>query len=156
GWDHLWDNHPVAAAMGLTWWGANAIGNAFGYSDYSNPYYSDSGSAVYSEPCYAMPIEPAAETATTTTAAASPLPPGVSQDTISQFDQGRAAFYEGKYDEALKLTDAAMTQMPRDAVLHEFRALVLFALRRYTEAAATLHPVLDVGPGWDWKTMCSL
>jgi len=41
-------------------------------------------------------------------------------------------------------------------VLHEFRALVLFALERYAESAAALHPVLDVGPGWDWKTMGSL
>src|SRR5262249_55919760 len=35
-------------------------------------------------------------------------------------------------------------------------ALVLFALQRYTEAAATIHPVLDVGPGWDWKTLSGL
>jgi tetratricopeptide (TPR) repeat protein len=56
----------------------------------------------------------------------------------------------------LKLTDAAVAQMPRDAVLHEFRALVLFALQRYPESAAAIHPVLDVGPGWDWKTLVSL
>jgi len=46
--------------------------------------------------------------------------------------------------------------MPRDAVLHEFRSLVLFALQRYAESAAAIHAVLDVGPGWDWKTLSSL
>jgi tetratricopeptide (TPR) repeat protein len=46
--------------------------------------------------------------------------------------------------------------MPRDAVLHEFRSLVLFALGRYAESAATIHAVLDVGPGWDWNTLSGL
>src|SRR5262249_12716551 len=68
----------------------------------------------------------------------------------------RTAFLEGKYDAALKLTDGAVAQMPRDAVLHEFRSLVLFALQRYAESAAAIHPALHVGPGWDWKTLSSL
>jgi tetratricopeptide (TPR) repeat protein len=75
---------------------------------------------------------------------------------VAKFDEARTAFYEGKYEEALKLTDAAVAKMPRDAVLHEFRSLVLFALKRYPEAAAAIHAVLDVGPGWDWKTLSSL
>jgi hypothetical protein len=33
---------------------------------------------------------------------------------------------------------------------------VLFAMGRYAESAATIHSVLDVGPGWDWKTLSSL
>jgi hypothetical protein len=37
--------------------------------------------------------------------------------------------------------------MPRDAVLHEFRSLALFALQRYSESAAAIHAVLAVGPG---------
>ena len=40
--------------------------------------------------------------------------------------------------------------------MHEFRALCLFALGRYDEAAATLYAVLSVGPGWDWTTLISL
>jgi len=158
-WDYMWDNHPVAAAMGVTWWGANALGYAFGTSDYSNPYYSDSMPATYSEPAIAMPVEAAQYAATeapATTQPASNLPPGVSPDAVSKFDQARGVFYEGRYDEALKLADAALVQLPHDAVLHEFRSLVLFALQRYTESAATIHPVLDVGPGWDWKTLSSL
>ena len=42
--------------------------------------------------------------------------------------------------------------MPNDASLHEFRALVLFALGQYEQAAATLYAVLSNGPGWDWTT----
>jgi tetratricopeptide (TPR) repeat protein len=151
-WDYLWDNYPVAAAVGLTWWGVNRLGYAFGCSDYSNPYYAESMPAVYSEPVI-TPTEPAQQPAG---AATSALPPGVSPDAVAKFDQARAAFLEGKYEEALKLTDAAVAQMPRDAVLHEFRSLVLFALQRYPESAAAIHAVLDVGPGWDWKTLSTL
>jgi tetratricopeptide (TPR) repeat protein len=174
GWDHLWDNYPVAAAAGLTWWGANALGYAFGYSDYYNPYYTESMPAYYTEPivtvtepivtvqnqpvqavpvtpAQAVPAAPAQETA-----GEAALPPGVSAEAVGKFDEARDAFFEGKYEAALKLTDAAVAQMPRDAVLHEFRSLVLFALKRYEESAATIHAVLDVGPGWDWKTLSGL
>src|SRR5262249_33485513 len=45
---------------------------------------------------------------------------------------------------------------PNDPILHEFRALVLFALKRYDEAAATAYAVLTAGPGWNWPTMVGL
>jgi hypothetical protein len=158
-WDYLWDNHPVAAAVGLTWWGANRLGYEFGYSDYSNPYYTDSMPAYYTEPVMTLPAEPVAVTAPAEPAQApttSALPPGVSPEAVAKFDQARAAFLEARYDEALKLTDEAVAKMPRDAVLQEFRSLVLFALQRYAESAAAIHAVLDVGPGWDWKTLSEL
>jgi tetratricopeptide (TPR) repeat protein len=161
-WDSLWDNHPVAAALGLTWWGVNSLGYQFGYADYYNPYYTESMPAYYAEPIITVPIEPIQEAAAVAVvpqgAAAAPaaLPLGVSSEGVSKFDQARAAFLEGQYDAALKLTDAAVAQMPRDAVLHEFRSLVLFALQRYAESAAAIHAVLDVGPGWDWKTLIGL
>jgi tetratricopeptide (TPR) repeat protein len=155
-WDHLWDNYPVAAAAGLTWWGANTLGYQFGYLDYVNPYYVESMPAYYSEPIVTVPIEITQEATGGAAAGGTTLPPGVTSEGVSKFDQARAAFLGGRYDEALKLTDAAIAQMPRDAVLHEFRSLVLFALQRYAEAAATIHPVLDVGPGWDWKTLSGL
>src|SRR5262249_8743697 len=163
-WDFLWDNYPVAAAVGLTWWGVNSLGYQFGYSDYSNPYYAESMPVYYTEPIITVPIEviqqtpasPAEPATPATPTAAAALPPGVSSEGVSKFDQARAAFLEGQYDAALKLVDAAVAQMPRDAVLHEFRSLVLFALERYAESAATIHPVLDVGPGWDWKTLSGL
>jgi tetratricopeptide (TPR) repeat protein len=158
----------------LTWWGANSLGYGFGYSDYYNPYYTDSMPACYTEPIVSVPVEVNQDTSTTvqTQAVAPPAvpatapqagsppvsgsPPDATSTAVSQFDQARDAFLQGQYDVALKLTDDAIKQMPRDAVLHEFRSLVLFALGRYPESAATIHPVLDVGPGWDWKTLSGL
>jgi tetratricopeptide (TPR) repeat protein len=46
--------------------------------------------------------------------------------------------------------------MPNDAVVHEFRSLVLFALQNYREAAAAAYAVLSAGPGWDWTTLSGL
>jgi tetratricopeptide (TPR) repeat protein len=170
--DYLWDEYPVAAAAGLTWWAANALGYGFGYSDYYNPYYTESMPAYYTEPIVTAPIEPVQETvaasvaptsvaptsvAPTSVAPTSAAPPAsLSSEAVNLFDQARAAFLQGQYDQALKLTDTAIAQRPRDAVLHEFRSLVLFALGRYAESAATIHAVLDVGPGWDWKTLSGL
>jgi hypothetical protein len=150
-WDSLWDSYPVAAVAGLTWWGANTLGYQFGYSDYYNPYYTEAMPVYYTEPIVTVPIQPIR-----VTTAAATLPPEVSSEGVTKFDQARAAFLEGHYDQALKLSDGAVAQMPHDAVLHEFRSLVLFALQRYTESAATIHSVLDVGPGWDWKTLSTL
>jgi tetratricopeptide (TPR) repeat protein len=144
-WDYLWDNYPVASALGLTWWGANAIGSTFGYSDYSNPYCEE-GAVQYTEPIVSLPVE----------AAAPEAPTGPTQEAADTFDQARAAFLDGAYTKALKLTDQAITKLPHDAVLHEFRSLVLFALKRYPEAAAAIHAVLAVGPGWDAKTLSGL
>src|SRR4029077_3031087 len=70
--------------------------------------------------------------------------------------QARDAFKQEDFTRALDLTDQALRQSPNDPTLHEFRALTLFALKRYDEAAAALYAVLSVGPGWDWTTLISL
>ena len=41
-------------------------------------------------------------------------------------------------------------------MVHEFRALTLFALKRYDEAAAVDYAVLSSGPGWNWSTLVGL
>jgi len=68
----------------------------------------------------------------------------------------RESFKAGDYARTLTLTDQALVQTPNDPILHEFRALVLFALKRYKEAAATAYAVLTAGPGWNWPTMVGL
>jgi tetratricopeptide (TPR) repeat protein len=147
-WDYMWDNHPVAAAVGLTWWGVNAVGSVFGTGDYSNPYYEEGSAVSYADPIVAASAEaPPAEGA---------LPPGVSPEAVAAFDQAREAFMAGDYAKALTLTDQAVAKMPRDAVLHEFRSLVLFALKRYPESAAAINAVLAAGPGWDYQTLATL
>ena len=67
-----------------------------------------------------------------------------------------AAFQQNDYDAALDITNKGIAQYPDDAVLHEFRALVLFARQDYQQSAATIHSVLAVGPGWDWTTLSSM
>jgi tetratricopeptide (TPR) repeat protein len=154
-WSHMWSDHTAAMVLGTTLWGVNRMNYWFGTEGYSNPYYVESTDPGY---VYYSP-----ETIPATTAAAAPadptaqaLPPGVTSEGLQQFDAARASFYAGQYQQALTQTDAALKSMPNDAVVHEFRALCLFALGNYKAAAATLNPVLAVGPGWDWTTMSSL
>jgi tetratricopeptide (TPR) repeat protein len=75
---------------------------------------------------------------------------------VQSFEAARGAFKQGDYRKALEQVDKAIAGLPGDAVLHEFRALVHFALGNYRDAAATIYPVLAAGPGWDWQTMKSL
>jgi tetratricopeptide (TPR) repeat protein len=123
----------------------------WGYSNYYNPYYAGYGgnALVVQQPVvydYSQPIS-----------AESPPPDEtVSNQAMSTFDSAREAFRAGDYPKALELVDQALKSMANDATLHEFRALVLFALKRYDEAAAVLYAVLAVGPGWDWTTLISL
>src|SRR5262249_2022083 len=121
-----------------------------GYSPYSNPYSSTlslSAPAVaglsydYSQPIDVVGVPPAAS------AADEAAPP---------FHSGRDSFKRGDFAQALRQADAALAKNPNDASLHEFRALSLFALGRYDEAATALYAVLSVGPGWDWPTLINL
>jgi tetratricopeptide (TPR) repeat protein len=89
----------------------------------------------------------------------SPPPPpqqSATQEAQGAFDQSRAAFKSGDYAHARSLCDKALQKLPDDPRIHEFRALVLFALKRYEESSATLYNVLSAGPGWDWTTMIGL
>ena len=72
------------------------------------------------------------------------------------FDRGRDAFKAGDYAAALDLTDEALKGVPGDPLVHEFKALVLFARGEDPRAAAELHDVLAVRPGMDWTTMSGL
>ena len=125
---------------------------------YSNPYYTEplvvgNTTISYSEPLAAAPPAVTADAGK----ASSELPPGVTADGMKHFDAARATFYASPVSEPpAAATNKALASMPNDAVLHEFRALSLFALGKYHDAATTLHPVLAVGPGWDWTTMSSL
>src|SRR5262249_682679 len=82
--------------------------------------------------------------------------PGTSSQAMSLFDQSRAAFTAGDYKQALELVNQTLKTMPNDAVVHEFRSLVLFALQNFRESAAAAYAVLSAGPGWDWTTLSSL
>ena len=133
-------------AWGLGGWGLGSLLYSSGYLGYSNPYFGSTSNYVYD---YSQPV-PVAYT-----------------QSVPQYDTGVdpadellnqaiAAFRQNDYDAALSTVDRAIASDPNDAVLHEFRSLVLFAKADYRTAAATIHSVLAVGPGWDWATMSSL
>jgi tetratricopeptide (TPR) repeat protein len=135
-------------AWGLTGWAAGSLYYDTGYYDYANPYYDASTAAEYPAINYSQPID--------TTTALPESDSSAATAAVSDSDQARNAFYSGDYARALSSLDAALGKTPSDAVLHEFRALCLFAMHRYKEAAGTLYAVLSVGPGWDWTTMSGL
>jgi hypothetical protein len=74
---------------------------------------------------------------------------------IQLLNSSRDAFSRGDYTTATTLINQAIAKKPNDPVLHEFRALVLFATRQYRAATAAIYAVLSVGPGWDWATLIS-
>ncbi|MDA0835676.1 MAG: tetratricopeptide repeat protein, partial [Planctomycetota bacterium] len=154
-WNYWWDNYPGLTAFGVTTWAVNRVGWAFGYSDYSNPYYSDGGDYGgydYSEPMVMMPNE---ESLAGDPSETSP-PPEVTNEQLSKFDQARQQFFAGDYDAAMTSVNDALKELPNDSVIHEFRALILFAKGNYQDSAAVLYPVLSVGPGFDWTTLIGL
>ncbi|HEV3302138.1 MAG TPA: tetratricopeptide repeat protein [Planctomycetaceae bacterium] len=108
----------------------------------------DTAVAPYSVMDYSQPI-------VTTTETLDPNSEPATQ-AVSESEQAREAFRAGDYPRALAAIDAALGKTPRDTVLHEFRALILFAMQKYKDAAATLYAVLSVGSGWDWTTMSGL
>jgi hypothetical protein len=171
GWVHgYWNGHDYAGwgwrnpwwggwgwgmglGLGLGWglpsWGYGSALYGMGYMPYYNPYYADyygGGAAVAAPYNYSQPID----------TVSAPADEAVTTPAMALFDAGRASFHQGNYTDALQQTDAALAKLPGDTTLHEFRALCLFALKRYDEAAAALYAVLSVGPGWDWATLVGL
>ena len=78
------------------------------------------------------------------------------QKALDIFESARELFKRGDYQTALSQTNRAVAILPNDSLLHEFRALCLFALKDYQQAAAALYAVLSAGPGWDWATLSGL
>ena len=145
-----------------------ALGSSFynwGYASYANPYYAE---AAVAQPIVIEQTVAGGEPQTVSVPASAydysqpidtqsaPPPAEVADPAVAKFDSARAAFGTGDYAGALQLTDEALKVLPNDATLHEFRALVLFAVGKYDLAAGPLYAVLSVGPGWDWTTMAGL
>ena len=155
-WGYWWNRYPCLTAFGLTTWAINRTAWAFGYDNYYNPYaagttYIDNSVYNYSQPIVMAPGEQSLG-GDPNVAPESQIPP----DSLTDFDTARQEFYNGNYEAALTSTDEALKDNPNDAVIHEFRALTLFAMEEYQDSAATLYAVLSVGPGWDWTTLVGL
>jgi len=166
-----------AATLGMSTmansWGIGS--SSLGYAtSYANPYYATEAVATAAPYDYSQPIVvnnyitsdggSATNSAQggdgqgggggTGTAAAQVTP--AQAEANKALDESLGKFKQGDYPGALSSIDRAVKSSPNDTVLHEVRALALFALGRYPEAAATLNAVLAVAPGMDWTTMSNL
>lgn len=149
------DDNNVAEAIGwgLVGWSLGKLVFDSGYQTYSNPYPaqpvpSSTGPSV----TYNQPI---------TVVAAQTAPPEDQAEKITELSESyiaesQNAFKQRDYLKALDFANKAVGEAQGDGALHEYRALVLFALGKYSEAAGVLNPVLAGGPGWDWSTMAGL
>jgi tetratricopeptide (TPR) repeat protein len=140
---------PTWGFGGLAGWGLGPWANGWLYSGFMNPYFVAPAVAANWPPVfvpdYSRPLD------------LNNLGPGAeSPEEDLTFLAARESFIAGDFARALILTDLALKPHPNDPILHEFRALCLFALGRYDEAAAALYVVLIAGPGWDWATMVGL
>ena len=78
------------------------------------------------------------------------------QQALAAFDAARAYFKRGDYAIALAQMNRAVALVPNDSLMHEFRALCLYASGDYQQSAAALYAVLSGGPGWDAATLNGL
>jgi tetratricopeptide (TPR) repeat protein len=139
-----------SVAWGVAAWSLGSLIYNSGYNSYRNPYEAPPVQTRTTVINYSQPIsviasreEPEAEDAALTSA----------EKSSAALENARNAFRAGDYLAALKSTDESISFAGGDPALHEFRALCLFALARYGDAAGVLNPVLASGPGWDWATM---
>ncbi len=157
---------PTWGAYGYSSWGLGSVASPWLYSDYSNPYITPQTQTIIVQQPVAVPAGTEAP-ATPATAVAfdysrpigvtdNPPDPGAVDTAQEALAGARESFKANDYSRALALTDQALVQTPNDPILHEFRALVLFALKRYEQAAAAAYAVLTAGPGWNWATMVGL
>lgn len=168
-WHGYWGSgwySPVA--WGAVGWGLGAMTTGWGFNTaYYNPYYAVPTTAVASMPYdYSQPVVVNNYVSSDAsggaggdggTAQASPQQtnnepsPG-----LQRFDEGLADFKASKYQASLDAFNEALKQIPGDPVIHEIRALSLFALGDYKSAAASLNSLLSAAPGMDWTTMSGL
>jgi hypothetical protein len=155
---------PTWNAWNYSAWGLGSLANSWLYSGYLNPYITPQTQTIVVQ----QPVAVAADVPATSGQVvaydysrpidvSAPAPDPTVTDSAQQvFASARDSFKAGDYARALALSDQALVQLPNDSVLHEFRALCLFALKRYSEAAAVDYTVLSAGPGWDWTTLVGL
>lgn len=131
-------NYPPS--WGVGGWGRGSQWYNSGYTAYYNPYNDPAVTTMFN---YGRPI---------------PAPVGAKLADTDNPEAGLAIdrFRAADYANALSLIDGVIRIQPYDAAAHELRGLILFAMKNYTAAAATIHSVLATGPGWDWTTLSSV
>ncbi|MGO9811080.1 MAG: tetratricopeptide repeat protein [Isosphaeraceae bacterium] len=158
------------AVGGIGAWGIGSAVYNWGYRPFVNPYFITQPVVIQQpvpttvvvqqpvpvqQPAAVVEAAPIDYSQPLNTSAAAP-DPTTADPAMQTFDAARAAFKAGNYAEALQQTDQVLKTLPSDAAINEFRALCLFAIKQYDQAAATLYAVLSAGPGWDWTTLSGL
>ena len=146
----IYDYFPTWGMSTYGAWGLAPVASTMLYSGYTNPYYQ---TVVAAQPAQTTIVYDYSQPINVTSA---PPDPKAAESTEQVFSAVRESFKAGDYQRALDLTDQVLKQTPNAPVVHEFRALTLFALRRYDEAAAVAYAVLSAGPGWNWSTLVGL
>lgn len=149
---HWWYDDDDDFASGFMWgiavWSLGNLVYDMGYQTYKNPYPAPPVQNTYIT--YTQPVSVAAAANPPGDEQATELAESKSNDAL---EKSRASFRQGDYIAAYKFVDEALAHTPSDVTLHEYRALIFFALGKYSDAAGVLNPVLASGPGWGWDTM---
>lgn len=153
-WNGNWNSYWYSpATIAVTGWG---LGYAYsGYSSWQtgwvNPYYVATPQPIYD---YSQPVNLRRAEAQANAEAVSAEHDR--QRALAEFDEAIAFFQSRDYRKALQRCEGSLRVLGDDPVLHEFRALCLFALGDYRPAAATLNSLLANAPGMDWTSMSQL
>jgi hypothetical protein len=142
----VYDYFPTWGVSSIADWGLGSTASTWLSGNYVNPYNSvqpASSTVVYD---YSQPIN----------ITAAPPDPNAADSTEQVFSAARDSFQAGDYQRALDLADQVVKATPNAPVVHEFRALCLFALKRYDDAASAAYAALSAGPCWDWSTLVGL
>ena len=147
-------------------WGLGYGTLGYGAAGYVNPYYAAMPATVvatspydYSQPIIVnnyVPSDATVDSSVAATADQAAPAAATSSPSDAAVDAALAKFKAGDYAAALAGFDQALRLSPKDSVIHEVRALALFALGRYPEAAAALNAVLASAPGMDWTTISNV
>ncbi len=149
-----WNALGLGAGIGIASWGLGSLWSSWGYSSFVNPYFMPSTTIVQPTTTIVQPV--VYDYSQPLNLSSEPPSQSVMDQAVASLDSARAAFQAGDYPLALKRADQAIQQSPNDPTLHEFRAICLFAMGRYDEAAVPMYTVLSAGPGWDWTTLAGL
>jgi tetratricopeptide (TPR) repeat protein len=161
---------------GAVGWGLGSVTSGFFNNSfaYVNPYFTTpvvatnvASSAVpydYSQPVVVnnyITADSNSEGSTASSTAsptntANPVANAAVQESLNDFDTGLSSFRSGDYKSALDAFNSALRKNGGDPVIHEVRALTLFALGDYASAAPALNSLLASAPGMDWTTVSSL
>ena len=164
-----WLLGATTGAFSNPYYAAPVVGSGYAY-DYSQPLpiYDDVPSDTYypapviinnapQDVPIAAPVVPDTLPPPVFTEGSSPTTTedAKTKEAAKNFAMARELFKWKDYSGALTAIDQAIKALPNDTALHEFRALDLFAQKRYKDAAAVIYSVLAVGPGWNYDTLKS-